>query len=118
MSNDASGSPLDELRQAVIHQKTANLPDQPEVPELADLHAEIHAYDAFVAETVFTVLQGKPSQQDYPRTEVLDRLLFEAASLTLPEAVRALRKYQMYRQRLDRMLKLARAASTHMLSDQ
>lgn len=104
---NSQGDALNQLRQAVIAQKTVNLEDSPSRPELSDLHDRFRAYDSFVSQLVITVLQGGRHEVDYLERESIERELDRLQNHSDPMVVREARKYAQYKQRLDRMRDLA-----------
>lgn len=65
--------PLTRLKQLIVQQKTAALPDRPPDPSLQALHVVVVAYDRHVSETVIGVLGGGDQAGPFPEQEKLRR---------------------------------------------
>lgn len=110
MDSNQELSPLKLLKQMVISQKSASLPDEPVDQMLISLHQEMVNYDRFVSETVIRVLGGIMEATEYPDTPRLAKEILRIESqpgLNSP----LLNQYRKYRERLDKMLAAAIAAS-------
>lgn len=106
--NETTDQAIDQLRKAVIAQKTVNLEETPDRVELTRLHNALREYDAHVSEQVIRVLQGSAESADFPNRVAVETELEQAQAQTDPMVARDVRKYAQYKQRLDTMLSLAR----------
>lgn len=110
MATNQEYSPLKALKQLIIAQKSAAMPDEPDDPAYLILHREMSAYDRYVSETVIRVLGGSMDAGAYPGTSAL-ALAFEQIE-SLPGGNSTLTKqYRRYQQRLNNMLAAAIEAS-------
>ncbi len=102
-------SALDQLRKAVIAQKTALLPDQAPSPELKALHEALFDYDRFVSEMVISVLQGSDEGKPYPQKDQVEAEM--AGAIENADDRRSVELYRRYKERLDKMQALAMAVA-------
>jgi hypothetical protein len=110
--NNTDESPRSQLLKAVVQQKTATLEAEPSLPELADLHAALMAYNEMVTQAVFATLQGVPwTAPEHPPTDLEDEFR-RLETHPSPAIEREVRRYRQHQQRLDEMLRLAQAAAT------
>lgn len=106
--NETTDQAIDQLRKAVIAQKTVNLEETPDRSELTRLHDALREYDAHVSEQVIRVLQGGAETADFPNRMAVESELEQAQAHTDPMVIRDVRKYVQYKQRLDTMLSLVK----------
>lgn len=116
MNSASEKSPLNQLRDMVIAQKSASLPFDPPNPELAELHRLLTDYDAVVSQNVFSVLQGNKEIAEFEERQAVDQHIQQLGQHTTDELQRDIRKYSNYLQRLDRMQFLAFEVAGRQLS--
>ncbi len=102
-------SALDQLRKAVISQKTALLPDEAPSPALQTLHQTLYDYDHYVSEMVIAVLQGSDQGKAYPHQDLVEEQM--ANVIEHSDDRRSVELYRRYKERLDKMQALALAVA-------
>lgn len=106
-----SNEALNALRQAVIAQKTASLDERPEDPDLAEFYDSLVAYDAAVTQFVSATLQGRGQDITVPEDKDVETDLVLYETEAAPQNARLIRKYRLYKARLDSLLELAQQAN-------
>jgi hypothetical protein len=102
------GNPdLDELRKAIVQQKTASLPDGEQEPAFKSLHKIIFEYDQHVSQMVIGILTQSLPATAYPHRILLQAALEEAEKRVNLSQRRMLDQYRYYTYRLDHMHNLA-----------
>jgi pantothenate kinase-related protein Tda10 len=102
------GSPIEELKKAVIDQKKANLPQEPDDPALAGLHQAVVEYDQIVSQVVIALIQGWNSEVDQLQINQAQAAAAQALEAPDLQSNRRLAFYRKYKSRLDHMLELAK----------
>jgi len=100
--------PLDELRSAVIAQKTVEFPqDEPADPDIQDVAVRLKEYDRLVSQMVIQVLQGDmPSPYPEQKDPDLDIELTALHQIKSDRGQKMVEQYIRYKERLDRMFDL------------
>jgi hypothetical protein len=106
---DQGGNAINALRKAVIDQKKANLPYEPEDPALMELHQAVVAYDQIVSQAVIAVIQGLESSVSPMDISAAKDSAESHLQAPQVQASRKLAFYQTYKSRLDHMVILADA---------
>ncbi len=109
MSEPNPPSALDQLRKAVISQKTAQLPDEAPSPKLQALHQALFDYDRYVSEMVISVLQGSAEGKPYLLKATVEEEM--ANAIEHADDRRSVELYRRYKERLDKMQTLAMAVA-------
>ena len=113
MMHAAEPTPIEQLKKAVIDQKTATLPPEEEDPALVNLHEVMVAYEQLVSQIVIGLIQTDhadiPWDQIHADQNEISRLL----SSPQAQASRKTDFYRAYAARLDRMITLAGQAAGH-----
>ncbi len=109
MTESNPPSALDQLRKAVISQKTAQLPDKAPAPDLQALHAALFDYDRYVSKMVIAVLQGSAEGKPYALQATVEEEMAKAVEHAGDR--RSVELYRRYKGRLDKMQALAMAVA-------
>ncbi len=109
MNETVPPSALDQLRKAVIAQKTARLPDEAPSAGLQALHQALFDYDRYISEMVISVLQGSTEGKPYPKQDQVEAEM--ANAIETADDRRSVELYRRYKERLDKMQALALAVA-------
>jgi hypothetical protein len=104
-ASKASG--LDQLRKAVISQKTVSLPAEEKDPDYQSLHKIVVDYDQYVSQMVIGVLSRNEEALSYPHRTLVMTAIEEVETLADQYQQRKVEQYRKYIQRLDHMHDLA-----------
>lgn len=99
---------LDDLRRAVIAQKTVTLPFEPPDPSLEALHNSVAGYDALVSSLVFQALSGSRVRIDHEGMRAARGQVEQAVEET-SAGNREVEVYLRYLKRLDAVYDLVQA---------
>lgn len=103
---------ISQLRQEIIHQKTAHLPQPTHCDVCLHAFEQLEAFNAFVTQVVIQALQGRPQQVTYPQQADLDAAFKQLATSQAAEDIRQYHLLQNVKQRLEKMLDLVNKAAS------
>lgn len=115
MQGESNMGALDQLKKAVIHQKTNNLPETPQDPGFSILHSRIMDYDRYVTETVIGVMGGSHKAKEYSGASEIETEIEQLAGTAAGPDRTVINYYRDYKNRLDQMLALAIEATKETL---
>jgi hypothetical protein len=104
---DAKASGLDQLRKAVIQQKTVSLPAEEKDLAYQSLHKIVVDYDQYVSQMVIGILSRNEEALSYPHRTLVMTAMEEVETLADQNQQRKVEQYRKYIQRLDHMHDLA-----------
>jgi hypothetical protein len=112
MNSSDEPTALDQLRKAVIQQKMAALPEEPEDSIFHSLHIIVGDYDRFVSQMVIGVLTQGEQAFYYPQRTLVQTAVEEVETRADASQQRKVEQYRKYINRLDQMLLLALQVSS------
>ncbi len=101
-----------QLKQALIKQKTSHLEPPDEQSQLYLLYKLLYQYDEHISKLVFQALQGKGEFIPFPATDALQEEFKSSASDPNSEIQRLLQQYHLHKARLDEIYQLVKAILT------
>lgn len=103
---------LQQLKQAVIKQKSSHLEPVDEKSNLYTLYRLLYQYEEHVSELVFQALQGNGEFTPFAMMESLEAEFQKSDIQSDPDRQRVFNHYHAYKQRLDEIYRLVKAILT------
>lgn len=95
-----------QLKQAIIKQKSTHLEAVEDQSPLLNLYQMLYQYEEHVSKMVFQAFQGSSNFTPFELMDVLENEIQKFASTSDPESQRLLKNYRLYKQRLDEIYNL------------
>lgn len=95
-----------QLKQAIIKQKSTHLEAVEDQSPLLNLYQMLYQYEEHVSKMAFQAFQGSGNFNPFELMNLLENEIQNFASTSDPESQRLLNHYRLYKQRLDEIYNL------------